>query len=76
MTQKESISDLKNMNKTVYIDLDNTLADYLGMCEEMHISPAEAKHTLGFFRKLRPIIAKIFVIDDETHSTMLLASEY
>ena len=25
-----------NMKKTVYIDLDNTLADYLGMCGQMH----------------------------------------
>ena len=31
---------MENTKKTVYIDLDNTLADYLGMCEEMHISPA------------------------------------
>ena len=55
MIRKESISDKKNMKKTIYIDLDNTLADYLGMCDEMHISPAEAKHTVGFFRKLRPM---------------------
>ena len=44
-----------DMKKTVYVDLDNTLADYLGMCDEMHIGPAEAKHTVGFFRKLRPM---------------------
>ena len=43
------------MKKTVYVDLDNTLADYLGMCDEMHISPVEAKHTIGFFRKLKPM---------------------
>ena len=28
------------------------------------------------FRTDEPITAKIFVIDDETHSTMLLAEEY
>ena len=32
----ESISDLQKIKKTVYIDLDNTLADYLGMCGQMH----------------------------------------
>lgn len=46
---------IENMKKTVYVDLDNTLADYLGMCDQMHISPAEAKHTIGFFRKLKPM---------------------
>ena len=46
---------MENSKKTVYIDLDNTLADYLGMCDQMHISPAEAKHTIGFFKKLRPM---------------------
>ena len=35
---------MENSKKTVYIDLDNTLADYLGMCDQMHISPAEAKY--------------------------------
>lgn len=28
------------------------------------------------FQTVEPITAKIFVIDDETHSTMLLAEEY
>ena len=46
---------MENSKKTVYIDLDNTVADYLGMCDQMHISPAEAKHTIGFFKKLRPM---------------------
>ena len=46
---------MENSKKTVYIDLDNTLADYLGMCDQMHISPSEAKHTIGFFKKLRPM---------------------
>ena len=32
---------MENSKKTVYIDLDNTLADYLGMCDQMHISPAD-----------------------------------
>ena len=34
------------MKKTIYVDLDNTLADYLGKCDEMNISPAEAKLTI------------------------------
>lgn len=34
------------MKKTVYVDLDNTLADYLGMCDEMHLSTDEAKNTV------------------------------
>ena len=33
------------------------------------------EHTFDF-RTDEPITAKIFVIDDETHSTMLLAEEY
>ena len=33
------------------------------------------EHTLEF-RTDNPITAKIFVIDDETHTTMLLAEEY
>ena len=63
MIRRESISDKKNMKKTIYIDLDNTLADYLGMCDEMHLIPAEAKHTVGFFRKLRPMPGAVEAYD-------------
>ena len=30
------------MKKIIYIDLDNTLADYLGMAKEMNIDPMSA----------------------------------
>ena len=43
------------MKKIIYIDLDNTLADYVGMAKEMNIALEEAKHTEGFFRRLKPI---------------------
>ena len=35
--------------------MDNTLADYLGMAEQMKIDPSEAKHLKGFFEKLQPM---------------------
>lgn len=41
--------------KVVYIDLDNTLADYLGEAERRGIPPKEAKHMKGFFLSLQPI---------------------
>ena len=41
--------------KVVYIDLDNTLADYLGEAERQGIPPKEAKHVKGFFLSLQPI---------------------
>jgi 5'(3')-deoxyribonucleotidase len=43
------------MKKIIYIDLDNTLADYLGMAKEMNIDPKDAKHIHGFFEKLQPM---------------------
>ena len=43
------------MKKIIYIDLDNTLADYLGMAKELNIDPKDAKHLLGFFENLKPI---------------------
>jgi 5'(3')-deoxyribonucleotidase len=43
------------MQKIIYIDLDNTLADYLGMAKEMNIDPKDAKHIHGFFEKLQPM---------------------
>ena len=41
--------------KIVYIDLDNTLANYSKAANEQGISPIEAKHTKGFFRNLKPV---------------------
>ena len=43
------------MRKIVYIDLDNTMADYSGAAKEMNISLEDAKHVKGFFRNLKPI---------------------
>ena len=43
------------MKKIIYIDLDNTLADYVGMANEMNITLEEAKHTEGFFKRLKPM---------------------
>jgi 5'(3')-deoxyribonucleotidase len=48
------------MKKIVYIDLDNTLADYLGMAKIMNVSPSDAKHIPGFFRNLKPIENAIY----------------
>ena len=43
------------MKKIIYIDLDNTLADYLGMANALRINPSDAKHIPGFFRNLKPM---------------------
>jgi 5'(3')-deoxyribonucleotidase len=43
------------MKKIIYIDMDNTLADYLGMAKQMQIDPSEAKYLKGFFEKLQPM---------------------
>ena len=43
------------MRKIVYIDLDNTMADYVGAAKKMNISLEEAKHVKGFFRNLKPM---------------------
>lgn len=43
------------MKKIIYIDLDNTLADYLGMAKEMNVDPKDAKRIQGFFEKLKPM---------------------
>ena len=45
--------------KIVYIDLDNTVADYLGMVEKMGINPNDAKHLPNFFISLEPIEGSI-----------------
>lgn len=44
-----------NNKKIVYIDMDNTLADYLGYAEVCHLRPKDAKHIRGFFRNLKPM---------------------
>lgn len=41
--------------KIIYIDLDNTLANYSKSANEQGILPSEAKHTKGFFRNLKPV---------------------
>ena len=41
--------------KRIYIDLDNTVADYLGMAERLNVSPKDAKHIPNFFINLEPI---------------------
>ena len=43
------------MKKIIHIDLDNTLADYLGMAKIMNVSPNDAKHIPVFFRNLKHI---------------------
>lgn len=47
------------MRKIVYIDLDNTMADYIGAAKEMNISLEDAKHIKGFFRNLKPMSGAI-----------------
>ena len=47
------------MRKIVYIDLDNTVADYLGMAEKLNVSPNDAKHIPNFFINLEPIEGSI-----------------
>lgn len=41
--------------KIVYIDLDNTLADYAGEADRRGIPQKEAKHVKGFFKSLKPL---------------------
>ena len=43
------------MRKIIYIDLDNTLCDYLGGAKELNVEPKDAKHITGFFRNLKPM---------------------
>lgn len=43
------------MKKIIYIDLDNTLSDYLGAAKELNVEPKDAKHIIGFFRNLKPM---------------------
>ena len=43
------------MKKIIYIDLDNTLADYVGMAKEQGLDLSGAKRVEGFFRILKPM---------------------
>lgn len=43
------------MKKIIYIDLDNTLADYLALAQEMNVEPKDAKRIQGFFAQLQPM---------------------
>ena len=43
------------MKKIIYIDLDNTMSDYLGAAKELNVEPKDAKHIIGFFRDLKPM---------------------
>ena len=43
------------MRKIIYIDLDNTLADYIGEANRLNISLKDAKHIKGFFKQLKPM---------------------
>lgn len=43
------------MKKIIYIDLDNTMADYIGAANEMNIGLSEAKRIECFFRNLKPM---------------------
>lgn len=44
-----------NMKKIIYIDMDNTLADYLREVKAMNVSPEDGKRIKGFFRSLKPM---------------------
>lgn len=43
------------MKKTIYIDMDNTLANYSKSAKEQGLDPNKAKHVIGFFRNLEPM---------------------
>lgn len=47
------------MRKIVYIDLDNTMADYIRAAKEMNISLEDAKYIKDFFRNLKPMLGAI-----------------
>ena len=47
------------MRKIIYIDLDNTLADYIGEANRLNISLKDAKHIKGFFKQLKPMPSAI-----------------
>jgi 5'(3')-deoxyribonucleotidase len=41
--------------KIIYVDMDNTLADYIGYANECNLNVKDAKHIRGFFRSLPPM---------------------
>jgi 5'(3')-deoxyribonucleotidase len=43
------------MRKIIYIDLDNTIADYIGKANYFGINPNEAKHITDWFINLEPM---------------------
>ena len=43
------------MKKIIYIDMDNTLADYLSEVKARNVSPEDGKRIKGFFRSLKPM---------------------
>lgn len=64
------------MKKTVYVDMDGVLADYLGRCKELNIDPDEAKHYPEFFISLKPIDGAIESINKlfEKYNVFILTS--
>ena len=44
-----------NKRKIIYIDMDNTLADYVGYAKECGLDLKEAKHVKDFFINLKPM---------------------
>ncbi len=53
-----------------------TLSAFDGKQKLIHIQEQPTYQHEYLFDSACPITAKLFVIDDETHSTMLLAEEY
>ena len=43
------------MRKIIYIDLDNTMAEFVGAAKELNISLEDEKHIKDFFRNLKPM---------------------
>ncbi len=52
------------------------LAPFGGMQQIIHRSEQPEYKKIFLFPSDNPISAKVYVIDDDTHSTMLLAEEY
>lgn len=52
------------------------LKPFGGMHQIEHTAEEPAYHKIYLFPSDEPITAKIYVIDDDDHSTMLLAEEY
>ena len=52
------------------------LKPFVGMQQIRHISEQPEHHMLYMLPTNEPVTAKIYVIDSDTYSTMLLAEEY